>query len=228
MRLLLALAAVAVTVCGNSQICVAGPISDPIGEPTISSFSGVAPDLVGADAIIESGLVTIEILFAPGTFVSAEVPGRTRADVSMDTDQDPTTGAPGSTLIHDIGTFGTDYFLRVNPSQAELWSIAPFSPVWVGPVTVISNGFQVSVPIIEFGSNDGIFNYKMVSLVEYDGGSTSGILDLMSNPGLPPGTSRVVPEPASFPLITGALTVALGALRRRPSRFRRRWRGRGC
>jgi hypothetical protein len=142
---------------------------------------------VHATADIASGSLTIVLQFAPGTLDRQT----TRVSVLLDTDQD------GSTGIRQTDGIGADYSmdLAAATSQAGVAKANPvncaarlacFEIVGSVPVTVVTDGMQVTVPLSLLGNDDGRLNFQMNSYVLV-APSTTVLFDFMPDSNVPPG-----------------------------------------
>jgi hypothetical protein len=143
-----------------------GEVGDPAGDAVSDPRVPVAPDLVRATADVASGRLVFAIQFAAGTLDRAT----TRVSILLDTDESASTG------IAESGNFGADYGLDLNASTgtASVTRANPancaahltcFDSVGSVPITVVTDGLQITVPLDTFVGADGRLTFRMHSYV---------------------------------------------------------------
>ncbi len=170
-----------------------GEITDLIGDARSDDRVPISPDLASATITVSSGSMTINVRFATGTFN----PNTTFIQTGIDTDQNPSTGHPGSNAsgIDDNGIIGTDYIVDMGSdyygNQAEIMHYAgtpnSFTHVGYVPVTYVGNGMDVIIPLSIISNDDGRLNFKVTCATQISPGGFTGVLDTMPDIGLPPG-----------------------------------------
>ena len=162
----------------------AGLLMDAAGDATPTN--GVSPDLAFASVWRTGTDLVFRIRFAPGTFNGPT----SSAQVSLDTDQNPATGHPGMNAgcVADSGIIGTEYLIEaLNQSGLSYKHTSGCNQFIQGPavsVTLVPHGYDMTVPLSVIGGDDGRVNFKLATFVP-----GSGVLDYMSNIGLPVGTT---------------------------------------
>lgn len=183
-----------------------GEITDPSGDAAQS-------DLIFASITVDADDFTFKVQFAPGTFYS----NFTGLTFALDTDQDPSTGRPGSDSgeVNDAGILGTDYHAVYYGTLGEvrIYKYVGAYPFWdklasSSSYTLFSDGVEFSFSKSYFGSEEGLMNFKVVS--DYD---FSSVQDYMPDIGSI-GTTSAVPLPAAVWLLGPGL-IGLAGLRRR-------------
>jgi hypothetical protein len=182
-----------VSVCGCSTTAPStttatphGEVSDPVGDAIADSRVPVSPDLVHATADVQAGNITFVVQFASGTFDRPT----TRVSMVLDTDQNASTG------ILQLDGVGADYGidLDASTSQAAVTKADPvgcaahsscFSPITLAPITFVTNGVQVTLPLSLLGNSDGRMTFQLHSYVLVAGAAV--VVDFMPDSTLPPG-----------------------------------------
>jgi hypothetical protein len=173
-----------------------GQVTDPSGDAGIPPPPAVPPDLISASVTVSNGSMNLGVRFAPGAFNSET----TFVVFSLDTDQNPSTGHPGLDEFGtiDAGIIGSDFLVTLgsafNAGRAQVLKyvgppINTFAFVASFPVTFSQDGMDVTVPLSAIGSDDGLLNFKVVSVVQIAPNGFTGILDVMPNVGLPAGST---------------------------------------
>jgi hypothetical protein len=164
-----------------------GEVTDPAGDAMPDPRIDVAPDLIRATADVASGNITFVVQFAAGTFNRQT----TFSSIVLDTDQDRTTG------IAQPDGMGADYsvILSASTSQALIGKADPascavrltscFATAGSAPITVISDGFQATIPLALLGGDDGRMNFLVTSYVMVAG--TAIVVDIMPEYAQAPG-----------------------------------------
>jgi len=169
-----------------------GEVFDSIGDMLVDSRLPLSPDLSYATVDVSNGEMTIVVGFAPGTFDRESM----AADVFLDTDENPSTGAYASEGI----VAGADFrvSLDVRASAGSAGQISRYSALHCGPfflgcfeslgrlsVTATGSALQTVVPLSMFGATDGhvTFQVRAVAVTPI----TTFDTDLMPNVNLAPG-----------------------------------------
>jgi hypothetical protein len=195
-----------------------GSVTDPVGDVQQTTVSN-PPDLIFASVTANGGSLTLKVQFVPGTFNSQT----TNFQFLLDTDENPSTGHPGSNSggIDDAGLIGSEYLVNVTRTigeQAQIYKYAgtvnQFTNTGSYPVTYGSNGAEIAIPLSAIGNDDGNLNFKMVTSSKISATGSTGVLDTMPDVGLPSGrvqgprsgeltiSSIVIPEGSSQATIT--------------------------
>ena len=179
-------------------IIAPGALSDPVGDAGEGN-----PDLVSGSVAIAGTNLMLSVRFAPGTFNAAT----TVAQFALDTDQQPTTGHQGSDsgCVNDNGIIGIEYVVDmgstaygsgasvrafVGPNCNLFGSGTQTAP---GTVTYSTDGLDAVIPLNLLGNDDGLLNFKVVAS-RYLGPGFTGVLDRMSDIGVPPGSTSAPPS----------------------------------
>ena len=180
-----------------------GTVLDPSGDTN----GGVSnADLIsGSVATAADGTVTLSVRFAAGTFDNQT----TEADFLLDTDQNPSTGHQGadSGCSTDHGLIGGDYLVVLQSgfanNQATIYRSLgvcnSFAVAGTAPVTIVSNGMDVSFPLslltntasatTSGNANSGPWNFVVTSDYSIGGNTFSGLIDVMPDAGTVGSTS---------------------------------------
>jgi len=181
-------------------VTISATATDPSGDAATDSRVVTSPDLISMTATAAGGTLTLSVRFAPGTFDSQT----TEAEVLLDTDQNPTTGSPGSDAggVHDAGIIGVDYLMRMgsalNGSQARVFQYAgtpnSFTAIGSTTVTFVTDGMDVTIPLSLLGHDDGQMNIKVTTAAQVSPTGSTGVLDYMPDVGVA-ATALVIPQP---------------------------------
>jgi hypothetical protein len=163
-----------------------GYVADPLGDQP-------EDDLVSANVDVRNDRLYVTIRFDQGSFN----PELTRANVSLDLDMDPATGHPGlnSGCTWDADLIGVDLFVSMSHKRgAAAWrslgECNKFELVSRPIVTVLSDGFEFSMPLGDL-NDDGNMTFKVTSSRFFpDSGASTPIRDIMPDLGKPPGTAE--------------------------------------
>ena len=160
-----------------------------------SDDSAGVPDLVSASVYVHGGQATVRVWFAPATFSEQT----TLAVVSLDVDQDPATGHPGSDAggVNDQGIIGSEYLVYMgsayNGYEAKVFvhegPVNSFSEVGWVPVAFHPDGLEATVPLAMLGSDDGRMNFKVTCSTQVSETGYTGVLDYLTDVGQPPGVA---------------------------------------
>ena len=162
--------------------------TDPSGNTSefsacvqVSAPAGI-PDLVSAVGEATLTEVTFRIRYAPGTFSATT----TLADIMLDTDENTSTGHPGtdSSCSNDATVLGSDYLVRVGAGAATLLTslTSPYcnsfqqSPQALTLVT-LSDGMDVTFPLSAIGEAIAQLKFKVITYTRLSPNSTTGIQD---------------------------------------------------
>ena len=168
-----------------------GSTADPVGDASAPS-----PDLISAAATASGGNLKLSVRFSEGTFN----PQTTTATFGLDMDQNPATGHPGvaSSGTIDGQILGSDFIVDMgsafNRGQARISRytgppINTFTLTASVPITTLANGIDVSIPLRDLADDEGGLNFKVTSASQVSENGFTGILDIMPDEGLLPGTT---------------------------------------
>jgi hypothetical protein len=166
-----------------------GEATDGTGDGAGAESNVAASDLTFASVRAVNGNLEVVIRFAPGTRSDT-----TMASMSLDTDQSSATGHPGvaSSGTIDNDQIGVEYLLQAgapfNGGQARLMKYAgtlnSFTFVGSFPATITGDEIHVTLPLSAIQDEGGL-NFKVTSSVQIGTNAFTGILDVMTNVGLP-------------------------------------------
>lgn len=171
-----------------------GSVTDPAGDATnVTSDDPANPDLVSATVASDGANLNFAIRFVASGFSATT----SRGSFVLDTDENPATGFPGvDAANNDSALMGIEFLVNIGAdlgaSAEVLKFIAPpnsFSTVGSFPATVVSNGYDVSIPLTAFDDDDGRLTFK-AETQSFLGPGFTGILDYMPDLGLAPGQAR--------------------------------------
>ena len=174
------------------------------------------PDLVSASVTSVGTDLHLSVRLKAGTFDQA----LTGVRFYFDTDQDPSTGNPGTNFsvrgpgaedacVTDADNIGPDFYLDMgaNLGTAALLLrlrgcslfdtsdiiLAPdvTSPLGTATITFVADGIDAVLPLALLDGDDGLLNFK-VKVSEVVTGGFSGFLDTMPDIGLPAAMSAIV------------------------------------
>lgn len=179
-----------------------GSVADALGD----SVSG--PDIVLAGIVIDDSWVTFTMEFAAGTLD----PATTKSSFTLDTDQNSATGAPwngiGAEVLVSQGYLG-------DTGTAYLTPLVGGFTAGSSAVSFLANRVEYSFARSLFGAEDGSLDFIAAVQIALSANSSTTIRDFAPNlPGRPASTTPLVPEPSTFALLTGGLSL-LCAYRRR-------------
>lgn len=154
-------------------------MTDRVGDA--GAFGGVAvpPDLSsGSIEITQGNLMVISVRCNAGTFDALT----TSLQFNLDVDQDPGTGDPFQGL-------GVDYVIDMGSSfyagQARVTHFVggTYQTVGTVPISVISTGIDVGVPLSLLGSDDGRMKFRVSAAYYLGRNGFSTPLDYMPDQG---------------------------------------------
>jgi hypothetical protein len=154
--------------------------SDPARDAGPSSH----PDLVRFRATVSGCQLGMTITFAPGTLSRDD----THWAVSLDTDENATTGFSGRDSLHtDAAAMGAEYFVDRGSDSSFATVTATGAAGGGGTVPVTIAGDQVSlvIPMAMLGNDDGRMVFSVTVSRQLAPGTTTTILDYLPNPGVP-------------------------------------------
>ena len=188
----------------------AGPVyvasvADAVGD----SFSG--PDIVFAGIVIDDSWVTFTMRFAPGTLD----PATTKSSFTLDTDQNSATGVPwnglGAEVLISQGYLG-------DTATAHLTPLAGGFTPGSSAVSFFANRIEYSFARSLFGAEDGSLDFIAAVQTALSANSSTPINDFAPDFGNWPGSTAVrVPEPSTFAMLSGGLSLLFAYRRRRSS-----------
>src|SRR5437016_8026705 len=134
-------------------------ITDPVGDTVRDPLFRISPDLVHGQANVVGRKIIFTIWFAPGTFDRST----TRLTIQLDVDHNPLTGIATSTGL------GIDYIVDMwAPLRRAVISKAVpgtcttndpcYLPIGAAPLTFVSDGMSVTLPLSRIGNDDGQLN----------------------------------------------------------------------
>ena len=139
-------------------------VGDAVTNPTYPQLTN-PPDLVRATVDVGAGNITFAVRLAPGTFDSQA----TVVLIDLDTDQNAMTG-------HARDGLGVDYTVSMgppgfgNPPLGNQFHVlrfgappGPFGIVGRGPVSVMADGMNATVPLTLLSNDDGRLNFRVHS-----------------------------------------------------------------
>ena len=169
--------------------------SDPAGDAGANAIVFPSPDLRSIQASVSGTTLTFDVRYHDGTFFPVE----TSAEITLDTDQDPSTGSPGiDSNDNDADLIGGDYLVVIEDGEVRIrrFDGCCFTLIATVASSRLSNGFRTSFPLSLLGDDDGLFNFKATTST-YRDNSFSPILDYIPDLGKPPAI--MVGEPAVIP-----------------------------
>ncbi len=166
-----------------------GSLTDPSGD-ALPNGNFISPDLVGVTVFSTGTTLQFKVRFATETFN----PATTRAQLLLDTDRNAATGHPGvnAGCETDSQVIGSEYLANAQTSTGEIMryngTCNSFSFAAGATVVAVGDGYDITVPLAAI-EDDGVLNYKVVVSSQLASGGYTGVLDVMSNVGLAPGTT---------------------------------------
>ncbi|HUC42006.1 MAG TPA: CARDB domain-containing protein, partial [Gemmatimonadales bacterium] len=168
-----------------------GSVGDPAGDVPAGE-----PDLVSATATVAEGGLTLHVDFAPGTRATT-----TRASFTLDVDRSPLTGFPGTRSGGGVDAefLGVEFLVQmgsdfVGPTlRIVRYDGTSFVDVAnTIPITFSTDALEATIPLdVLLGNSNGTLNYKVSVQRQLTATGFTGVLDDMTDIGLPPG--MVVP-----------------------------------
>jgi hypothetical protein len=177
---------------------MSGQVTDPAGDAYDAANVSPDPDLLSATGTVTGGNLVLNVQFAPNTFSTAS----SGAQFMLDTDRNPQTGHPGvnAGCQDDASLIGSEFIVDLsffsNSGQGRLrqYNGPPcnsFTLIGYYDISTKDNGMEITLPLTLFGDTDGRINFKVASYaVLTEGGGTTGVLDYMTDNGLPVGMIR--------------------------------------
>ena len=197
-----------------------GSVTDPDNDALPSPNADPDPDIVSASVTSDGTSLHLSVRYKAGTFDQA----LTATAFHLDTDQDPSTGNPGTTsnCERDCGKdiIGVEFFVSVLGTVAEVFEFFPgdnlFALVGTPTITFVADGIDAVVPLALLDEDDGLLNFK-VTLSEQTGDGFTSLLDTAPDVGLPAAMSAIDGgPPAGAPTITGVFNAATSVLEGEP------------
>jgi hypothetical protein len=110
-----------------------------------------SPDIVFGIVEVRAADVLFRFRYRPGTFD----PATTRLSIDLDTDQNAATG-----------TSGVEYYVFVFPAGGRGADVArttsaSYTVVGTVPVTFVTDGCDIAVPLALLGDDDGTFDFRV-------------------------------------------------------------------
>lgn len=191
-----------------------GSVTDPDNDASPSPNEDPDPDLVSASVTSDGTDLHLSVRLKAGTFDQA----LTVVRFYLDTDQDPSTGNPGTDLsvcATDTDNIGTDFLLDIGtaPFLLRLPGCRLFSFVDLGTATItfVADGIDAVVPLALLGGDDGLLNFK-VKVSELITGGFTGFLDTMPDVGLPAAMSAIDGVPPKGQPIVNEKPATIGGV----------------
>lgn len=185
----------------QAAIIAAGNLTD--------ALEGSNSDLASASITVDSsGAVNFSVTYGPGTILPTAY-----TFFNIDIDQNVATGVAGiDSGGNDAALMGTDYqvYIRSSNFQANAVVVA-FSPSGVPSIvatlaaTYSGPTFTTTANLSDFGGDDGLMNFKVVSGQQINLSTLTTIQDYMSDVGQPVGRVAAVPEPGTWWLLAAGL-----------------------
>jgi hypothetical protein len=155
-------------------------VTDRAGDA--AAFAGVAvpPDLVSASIEITQGnLMLISVRCNAATFDLAT----TWIQFALDVDQDPGTGDPFEGLgLEYLIDMGSSFY--AGQARVSRFIAGTYQTVGTVPVSVISSGSDVGVPLSLVGNDDGRMNFRVLAAYYLGRNGFSTPLDYMPDQGV--------------------------------------------
>ena len=211
--------ALAVCLCLPLQLAAGvppGTVTDPDNDALPSPNEDPDPDVVSASVTSDGTDLHLSVRFKAGTFDQA----LTEVRFHLDTDQDPSTGNPGTTsnCVTDCDTIGTEFAVFTGGSLGTEAQVLRFDPTQdlflfagAGTVTFVADGMDAVVPLAVLDGDDGLLNFKVTIFEQISGPGFSGALDTIPDVGLPAAMSAIdggTPDLNGVPTITGVFNAA--------------------
>jgi hypothetical protein len=167
-----------------------GEVNDSRGDTgTHQAFDGVSPDLVVGVVEVRGGNATFIATFADSTMSRAT----TSVQFALDIDQNVATGSQ----LADYNGIGIDLLVNMGSSAGGLTKVLEYIPVSARYTEVASanltfgvNTMEATIPLSSLKNDDGQMSFKVVDSALIGNATFTGILDYMTDPGLPPGVVR--------------------------------------
>ena len=168
-----------------------GSVNDPAGDATNSTSDDPAnPDIVSATASTDGVNLNLSIRFVAAGFSSST----SRGSFVIDIDEDPGTGFPGiDAANNDSALMGVEYLVNIGANlgaNAEVLQFVSlpntFTSLGTVSATVLSDGYDVSIPLSTLGGDEGRLTFK-AETQSFLGPGFTGILDYAPDVGLAPG-----------------------------------------
>ena len=170
------------------------PSPAAVRDPAAGMRSGapIAPDITVSIAEVVGPDLRLRVRFVPGTFSQQA----TLVQWSLDTDENPTTGNPGSDsgCVVDAATMGTEHVVSMGselavPAASVLNATGACNSFVGGGLggTIVFTplGMDVAIPLALLGGDDGRMNYKLNVFTQLgfapDPISTTGLQDKASD-----------------------------------------------
>lgn len=192
-----------------------------VAEGTLSdALEGSSADLASASVRVDDDQqIWLSVSFGPSSTLSTAT-----AVFNLDLDRNPATGMPGvTTLGTDAALIGVDYAVRIYASSFEANAIvlafaadgSYLGTVATWAASYVGNVFSTGGSLADLGGDDGLMTFKLTSSRQTGFGLSTGVLDVMSDAGLPVGSVSAVPEPSAWALFGAGALVLAGLKRRR-------------
>ena len=208
----------------SPELCgIFGSVNDPDNDALPSPNEDPDPDLVSASVTSDGTDLHLSVRLKAGTFDQA----LTAVRFYFDTDQDPSTGNPGTNrrfCNRDTDNIGPDFLLQMGPVTAGLLLRLPgcslfdiilapdvTSPLGTATITFVADGIDAVLPLALLDGDDGLLNFK-VRMSELITGGFSGTLDTMPDIGLPAAMSAIEGGPPKGQPIVNEKPAKIGGV----------------
>jgi hypothetical protein len=163
---------------------VTGGVTDPAGDALHTSYAPATPDIVSIGTAVSGEKVALQIRFTPGTFDR----DRDIVTIAVDSDRKATTGLMryGLGISHYIYLGSTLY--GGNASVQRLDSATLRTVTGTAPVTFVTDGMDVTIPLAFLG-NVTSFDYRAFVSVLAGNSDSTGSVDAAPDLALAPAPS---------------------------------------
>ena len=164
-----------------------GQVNDSRGDTEgHDGFNGVSPDLLVGMVEVAAGTVKFSATFAEGTMSRAT----TALQFALDVDQNVATGMQRQ----DYNGVGVEFLVNMGSNADGVTKVLEYNPVSArfievasGPLTLGANTMETTIPLSALKNDDGKMSFKVIDSALIGNATFTGILDYMTDPGLPPG-----------------------------------------
>ena len=185
-----------------------GSVADALGD------SGGESDIVAASIVVNDSGMTFTMQFASGTLDSAT----TKSSFNVDSDQNSATGAPWNGLGVEF-VVSQNYLGDTGTAFLNQFGAGPNASV---PVSFFADRVEYSFARALFGVEDGALDFIAAVQTALSVNSSTPIYDFTPDFGSWPGSTTLrVPEPSTFAMLTGGLSLLFAYRRRSSSRIPR-------
>jgi len=164
-----------------------GAVTDPVGDAWDDPLVDPDPDLVSAYVYCDGENLNLRVQFDPSSFNSQTA----RASFVIDIDENPATGFPGVDASgNDADIMSGDYQIKIGATLGANATVTKYFPVknmGTFPITILNDGYDVSIPLSVFDYDQDGLNYKVIVQSHLFDNAFTGIVDYMPDLGLQPG-----------------------------------------